>query len=43
MKHLAFAIENNVGNATYRRNLEQFVGERGESGGFSTHQQSNPF
>jgi glycosyltransferase involved in cell wall biosynthesis len=30
MKHLAFAIENNVGNATYRRNLEQFVGERGD-------------
>jgi len=28
MKRLAFAIENNVGNATYRRNLEQFVGER---------------
>jgi glycosyltransferase involved in cell wall biosynthesis len=28
MTHLAFAIENNVGNATYRRNLEWFVGQR---------------
>lgn len=27
MKHLSFAIEDNVGNATYRRNLERFIHE----------------